>query len=118
MENEMSELLRDLATQLGTTTEYLWEVLIKQAYVHSIMLWLPITFFIITLPTMFFLRRMYKKQDEEENWSRWMDFKIGFGISIGVNIILFFVCIGCIANSIAINYNPEFWALDEILRRI
>ena len=32
---QLTQLLAQLAERLGTTTEYLWGVLIKQAYINS-----------------------------------------------------------------------------------
>lgn len=113
MEQEMVNLLKELATQLGTTTEYLWAVTIKQAYIQAyvslIVCLFPLVAMVGWASLVFYCIK--KKVD-------------GDLITILCIVGLIALLASCalwgthIPQVIAGFYNPEYWALDNILSHL
>ena len=120
MEN-LTKLLEQLAVKLGTTTEYLWGVLIKQAAITGIS---NIIFYIITIFSVIgyvkFLLYISPKLDEWEykKESLRMMSCIGIFIWTVINMIIIIVAFVSIEETISAFANPEYWALDNILGKL
>gem|GEM_PF-1919421 len=132
---EMVALLRDMATELGTTTEYLFDVTVRQAHVAAtksminIVVVLVIGVMLIFL-TAFFVRKFQK--DIQDYADRHQDGKLDGEDRRSISNSKLFkwllsLVIGFISFSIAINelgtvidgfVNPEYWALNDILDAI
>ena len=117
---ELTVLLESLAEKLGTTTEYLWGVLINQAQIQ-VFINLVILLFMAVLTFFFYkyckwLYKDFKKicQDDMEILPILLVaiFGIGFLVSLGIGIF------ELIPEMITAFYNPEYWALQEILKAI
>jgi hypothetical protein len=114
---KMDKLLRELAEQLGTTVEYLWEVLLKQAVVEQRLceIWMNIGLFLFCgIAAIIFM-----------SWGvglkrRWD----GDGLFALFTIGLIFTLIGVLiyysnyADYLTVTLNPEYWALDQVLDKI
>jgi hypothetical protein len=129
MNTQTTELLSKLAQKLGTTSEYLWHVLLHQAVISA---WIGIIQVLILAGAIICFLRFHKKFStpglyEEKSWyddtkskfvsiyegSEW----IGVVMAI-IGIILSSLCIvTCFNINNIINgfFDPEYWALDKIL---
>lgn len=118
MEKNTEQLIRELADKLGTTTEYLWGVLIKQAAVYSYSNICFILFLGICVYFPFFLtKKLVNKMKNKHN-----DYEIEmvFGtVVMGVFLIVFIIHV-CVTFTDTITglTNPEYWALQQILKQI
>lgn len=111
MNDQTTQLLRELAERLGTTTEHLWGVLVRQAplsgLTHLFCWGIAATIF-----TLSFKRIRKIDNDEWDTPAR----SIATGIwAIG---LLIFTCMLYSDSQmiIAAFFNPEFWALKQILK--
>jgi hypothetical protein len=124
MNEQTSKLIEQLANKLGTTTEYLWGVLLKQAQIQSVITLLQ--FLIIGLFG-YVLYRIHKSLSikkeydgyKETGYSHYEE-KVGIPMVIGVVIFSFlsicaFFCIEDVFNGF---FNPEYWALQKVLRAV
>lgn len=117
--NEQTERsIRELAEKLGTTTEHLWGVLVKQAPITAtcqLLGWLYILAGAIAafLICRYCIRKFNGPSDKDEEW--WT-LAFLFGV----------LCLACAVISIAELFlgasmvaagffNPEYWALKQIL---
>lgn len=113
---DMTKFLEQLATKLGTTAEQLWDVLLQQVNVEivlcnlwmNIFLWGGVGFIVLAIIMLVYAI----KEDEEE---------------IGVFAVIIFLFTIIIAsagyyfnysNWLTLTTNPEYWALQEILKAI
>lgn len=114
--SELTELLRELAKELGTTTEYLWSVLLKQAFISGltdvlyIVLWM---IFCISLYKTFFHIRENWDWYVERDWEPvavWV-------VSLQVLLVFIFTIIVMFGlhTTVSAFFNPEYWALQKIL---
>jgi len=109
MEHNYENLIRDLAEKLGTTAEQLWSVLLAQAQLNSIsslcvyLVWVAVLFVgykIVNIQASDFCKEM----------------KIVF---YGVLSLIFFVYLISSINGVVTGFvNPEYFALNEVLRRL
>lgn len=116
---ELTELLAKLAEKLGTTTQYLWGVLIKQA---SVEIYIFISVFVLTIIgaiiTTLLLKSTQKYWDKENApaiaWFT-LTFGIIFAFATVIGLGYFLANITDVITSIN---NPEYWALQEVLKSI
>ncbi len=121
MNEQTTKLIEQLAQKMGTTTEYLWSVLLKQAPIDA-----TITLF-QTICVMLFgciLWKIHKrllKKDSEDKYSETGYEKHEEGVIIPmlvaviIFLILFIACFFCFSDIINGYFNPEYWALRRIL---
>lgn len=120
MNEQATKLIEQLAQKLGTTSEYLWGILLKQATIDAtitliqcILIWLGVIVFYK------FHKYFSKKEDRtysiyDRNETICATMVIASFI-MGVMLIISFFSI----NSIISGYfNPEYWALNEILKSL
>ncbi len=112
---ELAPLLNELALQLGTTVEFLWGVLLRQAQVEVIK---GITYWIIliVLITVALKKVNFDFSEPVEN----EDFPsfLFAGILITTFIIALVMNVVNIDNILNALLNPEYWALQQILEVI
>ena len=120
MEEKITQLLEGLAIQLGTTTEYLWSVLVKQAYVAAISGTIQVI--LLSLFT-FALYRVsigtYHKVNPDKGMG-WEEIIYIPLIIVGVVVAVVWLCFlqqypDLLMSAI---FNPEYWALNHILEAI
>ena len=114
--SEVTDMLKNMASELNTTTEYLWEVTVKQGKVAAIKgLILCIIMSIFWILGSLILIRFMKKQ-RKNKLDDWEPFVAIFLIS---SIIIFaFGIIPGFNHFIDGTYNPEYWALETILDKL
>jgi hypothetical protein len=116
--------LAALADKLGTTAEYLWAVLIKQAPIHGTMtiitiVALTIGFVLLARLVMRKTRRPEATEDNPYPHAEWAD---EFGV-IAWFLLVFFGSLTVMAWAIELPaaitalIHPEYWALSQILKR-
>jgi len=123
MNEQTTKLITDLASKLGTTTEYLWGVLIKQALYSAIT---DLAFLIFSVIYGFVLYKVYKwlcePVDEGGRYTRFDEHEdnvvMPFAIASIIFIVFLIVNIINFPNIIAGLFNPEYWALHEILKQL
>ena len=123
MNEQTTKLITDLASKLGTTTEYLWGVLIKQA-LYSVIT--DLAFLIFSVIYGFVLYKVYKwlcePVDEGGRYTRFDEHEdnavMPFAIASIIFIVFLIVNIINFPNIIAGLFNPEYWALHEILKQL
>lgn len=110
MNAQTAQLLQSLADKLGTTSEYLWAALVRQAPISAAV---DLVQYAVILLVAHWLFRMRDKA------RKWMDDDIANVIPYGIAWV--FVCafllvaLVSIQNTIAGFFNPEYWALRELL---
>lgn len=103
-----NQLIEQLAQKFSTTTEHLWGVLINQAAVSATisLIWL-----IICTAGIVIIYNFYKANNRKDDWENFPEFL--FGISFGVYVIV----VTALTSNIIIGYlNPEYWALNDLLK--
>ena len=121
MNEQTIKMLEDLARSLGTTAEYLWEIMVRQAPINSFINLLLLIFSIGLGYVLIQLHIEFSKEDEagfnsyenKEDVLRIM-MLLGFTVWLGV----FMYSIFSIGSTINGFVNPEYWALNEILNKL
>lgn len=121
MEKEQNELLQQLAEKMGTTTEYLWSVLLKQAPIDSTTTLIQIALVVLFGYVIYKLHLKFSKK-KEDGYSNEYDNNPQIEILMFVSVCIFgilaiasFFCIQSVINGYV---NPEYWALKQILDTI
>ena len=117
---QLTQLLAQLAEKLGTTTEYLWEVLIRQAYVNSMINIFAIIFTVLLGVALWKVHKWgcekpkegYCDTNYEKHEILIMLPMIIFGF---VFAICFFVSTINFGSTLSGLINPEYWALKQVL---
>lgn len=116
MNEQTEQLIRELADKLGTTTEHLWGVLVKQAPLSAtveIMYALAACALLATCVKMVSWagKRIIEGEDEERDVMAMV-----WGITIGIfSIILVATAVANAATTLSGFLNPEYWALKQLL---
>jgi hypothetical protein len=122
MKDEKNQALEILAEKLGTTAEYLWKVLVKQAPISAT---IDIVYFILITIGGYLLFRLHiylskERGDKEE--SLYYKYEEVAGIPMVIVCVLWgvaFIISFCFLGDVAIGFaNPEYWALNEILNSL
>jgi large-conductance mechanosensitive channel len=124
MDEKTLQALTTLAEKLGTTAEYLWSVLLKQAPISAatdlvvIAAWV----FGVAMWAKFVQRKTTKPAATENDRypsADWND-DVGVGlawISVFVSGLIVAIISGaCFSSIVAAVFNPEYWALKQILK--
>jgi hypothetical protein len=117
MNEQTAKLVEQLAKKLGTTADYLWSVLLKQAPISALT---DLIYFVLISISGYFLLKVHKtfSKEDEHGDSKYYDNDALAPIMITLTFIwaiLFIVSFFSIGNVINGFLNPEYWALDEIL---
>lgn len=126
MNEQTSKLIEQLAQKLGTTTEYLWSILLKQAFINSsIMLFQFLLIAIFGIVLFKIHRHLSIRKDwdsdgyNETGYRHYGDFSELIMFLIFVVFLIFVIIAFCsIDNLLNGFFNPEYWALNKILETI
>jgi hypothetical protein len=122
MDTNTLKAVEALANKLGTTAEYLWGVLIKQAQVEFIIGIILSVLMLVLLVTGFKLlkwalgrdsdgiKRLDYMNSDQENKAIACLIAGGFFLLVSVIALPIFII-----DTISIGLNPEYWALSQIL---
>jgi len=111
MEN-LTSLLDQLSQKLGTTTEYLWSLLLRQASISAIE---DLIFLIMTIIGGIIIFNIYKKMLKDDQYA---EITLQMIVVFVVWFVLLLMSLTNISNIINGLFNPEYWALKEILYSI
>ena len=116
MNDEIISALETLATKLGTTSAYLWGVLLKQAFLSAVVdliQYILIVFVCILWikKVKVFASKILDKEWDEINWA-WIGI---VSAMLGAFVIAGFLSFPTTFYALV---NPEYWALDQILSRL
>jgi hypothetical protein len=120
MDNKTEALIRELANKFGTTVEHLWGVMIKQAYISSIVDIIQYIIIILAVIAFIKLHKKFLKPAEDdysiyEDNDEWLPaLMFAFGFALTIIVVISFLSIG---STITGFINPEYWALDHIINR-
>lgn len=128
MNDQTAKLLEDLGNKLGTTAEHLWSVLVRQAPISSTIDVIVMIGFVVAWVAMYKTHKRLMmpltKEESEVDYSKNLydryDMSAIFPMTIGFAVLLI-LSIGMMIGSpitIAGFFNPEYWALHEILHTI
>lgn len=115
MNKEVVEMINELAERFGTTAEHLWSVLVNQAAISGLMdiLFIVILISIASVWIVFVLR---KTADTSYNgWESEGKF-FGYMSIFFVCFLGFFFIIFALQNIATAFFNPEYWALKQIIK--
>jgi len=116
MNENTTKIIEQLAQKLGTTSEYLWGVLIKQAPIDAI---LSLFYLFVIIACMFVMWKIHKFMMKENKYSEHEDTVfIPISVSLVMLLILFILAFECIKTIIIGFLNPEYFALQQILETL
>lgn len=124
MDKTTAALLEKLAAKLGTTAEYLWSVLIKQAAISATTTLVYLMFIILFGVLLYKAHRRLSKpstNNSRREYSIYEDLEWPISVMVvaallwAIFAIAVFFSIPDIINGY---FNPEYWALKEILDEV
>ena len=129
MDEKTTMLIEQLAAKLGTTAEYLWKVLVKQAAIDAVYSGLWIIATVIFGCYLYWQHKRNCVVKSRRGVNRTAYGSIGFTgegdgsteamvVGVLIFICLFFYSIACINDAVNGIFNPEYWALQEILETV
>ena len=114
-EKQINDLLEKLADQLGTNVQYLWGVLIKQAYISfitgTILIFAMVGAWIVWFKTL----KWMEKQKKEEKYFEEDTYTVILVVSGLILLATSFFLASFLNIYLASILNPEYWALNKIL---
>ena len=125
METQVTQLIEKLAAKLGTTAEFLWGVLVKQAQVDAIVATLFVAFTICYVWAWFVLHITFSKKHDENGYEKNLYDKHDTELSVPMAfagfvgaIFVLAVFFSAIPMAVSGFVNPEYSALQRILTTI
>lgn len=124
MNDQTAKLLEQLAQKLGTTTEYLWSILLKQAPIDATVTLLQTIFILFVGWGIFKVHKRLLKKPANQDYDDSYYEKYDLGAMVPMVIvtigwgIMAIICFCCFGSIISGYLNPEYWALKEILSSI
>lgn len=121
MNDKTLDLLTSLADKFGTTAEHLWGVLVKQAGITACLCFTESIALIVALLWLFHFIKTKTTKGAPDNYGRsqaeWDEDGAGIAWCIGgiLGIIMFCCAISDMSTAITAAFNPEYWALKQIL---
>ena len=122
MDDKTLQALTALANKLGTTAEYLWGVLLKQAPITGTIDLLMLI--AVTAGTVYWCHLVYRKTRQsktnefERNYAEWDGDKAVFGAQTAAMAAFLTVLLVSrnLTTTLSALLNPEYWALMQVLK--
>ena len=121
MDENTAKLIEQLAQKLGTTSEYLWRVLLKQAQIDATTNLIQIVLILLFGWGLYKIHRKLMKKTGNEEYAKNLYYRyeemaslpmiIGAIVFAIMSIWSFF----CISNIVDGYFSPEYWALNKII---
>lgn len=116
MNNEIASVLETLATRLGTTVEYLWDILLKQAFLSAVMD--LIQYVVIIFACILWIKKVkvFSAKISDDDWKEenWIWIAI-ISTILGLFVVAAFFSFPTTFYALV---NPEYWALDRVLSEL
>ena len=121
MNDQTAALLNQLAQKMGTTVQYLWGILIRQAPIDATIT--LIQFLIVGIATLCLYKTHIKLMSpikyNKHGYTGYEKYSEGAAIPMILGLLILIILIICCLLSIddVINgyFNPEYWALRKVL---
>ena len=110
MNEQLQQLLIELANKFDTTTEHLWHVLIKQAFIDSLTGCMYIAVSMVLIVEAF---KFIKRKSKE--WVNVDAVSVVWTVYCIMTFIIFIDIMCGFPMVLAGFFNPEYWALKQIL---
>jgi ABC-type Fe3+ transport system permease subunit len=120
MNDQLQKALTELANKLGTSVQYLWKVLVSQAKTNAItdiLMWVVL---LLSGFVLYFLHKRFSKTNEEDRYSsshydnneptQWIMAILGI-----CWLVLLIACFVLVPDLVSSLFNPQYWALKEIV---
>lgn len=116
MDENTAKLLSQLADKLGTTSEYLWTVLVRQAPISGAVDVLQ--YALIAIAVWLYIKGLPRAHARFEAFDT--ELSGGFYIFGGgfILVTLVLVAFFAVGNTVTAFVNPEYWALQHVLSAI
>lgn len=119
MNDKTNQLIEQLAQTLGTTTKYLWSVLLKEAPIDatiSLLLFVAVIIFGLVLWKIH--KKLMKKDINDITLYEEYDLSatVPMGFALFILTALVFACFFNVGDIVNGYFNPEYWALHTLLR--
>jgi len=118
MNTETTKLIEQLAVKLGTTSEYLWSILIKQAPISATIDLLLLILIIIGGVTLYKLNKHFANRGNTMCYYSSESLTIAMIVGTSIWIVFAIPSVLLIDNIIQGYFNPEFWAVNYIFDAI
>lgn len=112
MDEKTLQALQALAQKMGTTAEYLWGVLVKQAPISATVDVIGVLVVFCVLVAVW--RKAIFMHEDVNGEAKFL----GFAALVFVTILAIFVVWNYADSTIAGFLNPEYWALHELFRSV
>lgn len=118
MNEQTTKLLEQLAAKLGTTSEYLWGILIRQAFVSATTTVIQCAIIWIACYVAYRLHISFSNDDNKMSYYN-HDWLVALMLTATVILsILLIVSLFSIEDIINGYFNPEYWALNRVLESV
>ena len=118
MNEQTAQLLQGLADKLGTTSAYLWGVLVKQAPISSTIALVEYVLIFVLLAALFRFRvaigKFFRGWFESEEVSAFL----ASAVFVIVLVVLLLAVLFSVSTTITGFLNPEYWALNKVLSTV
>jgi len=121
MNEKTEQLLQQLADKLGTTTEYLWKILVSQARYDAIISGIQMAFMFAIIYWTIKLHIRFSKEDDNGRSVYYNKEELAVipmilaGITSIIMIVFFLSGFNDLVSSI---FNPEYWALNKVMQML
>jgi len=119
MNDNTTKLLEQLSQKMGTTSEYLWKVLLKQAPIDATISLIQTILIIFFGLMLYKIHKYLMKWVDSRGYNGYEKYEEAASVPMIVGmivfIILFIYAFCCIENVISGYFNPEYWALNRVL---
>lgn len=123
IDGKTAELIGKLASKLGTTTEYLWGVLLQQAPVAALTTLVQCLLIVIFGVILWKIhKRLLQNAIDGYECSYYEKYELSAQLPMTFGLIIFvvgvldaFFSVDTIVNGF---FNPEYWALQQVLKAI
>jgi FtsH-binding integral membrane protein len=112
MNDNVARLLEQLASKLGTTVEYLWAVMVRQAKIEAVADVVYLTICVVVLVVG--IKKLINWGKENDDYDFGVPGPITVFSIIGL-LIVGVVSLALMSELITLIGNPEYWALKQIL---
>jgi len=118
MNENTTKILEQIAQKMGTTSEYLWQVLLRQAPIEATSTLIQSILILLLGWGLYKIHcKLTKEVDGKSSLYHKYEEKAGIPMFIGgIAFLVLFICAFCCIDSIVNGYfNPEFWALEKVM---
>lgn len=119
MNEQTTALVAQLAAKLGTTSEYLWAVLVKQAPITGTIILVEYALTILLVAAVWRFRKPIGAfLREHNNFDTEILYVLGSVVVVLVSVVWLLACVFTFSSMLTAFLNPEYWALKEVLSAI